>query len=269
MRALSLISERAPERAWWIGALALLALTPPTALAYTLDPHVLDGARVWAKPLKFELSFAVHFATVALVASRLSPPWRRGAMMRWLVPASLLGLAAEMIYMITQAALHEASHFNVSTPFHAFMFYGVMGGGALAIIAASLGVGWAAWRDDASQLGPGARLGAAVGLIAGSLLTLVFAFYMSQRLSRDVGPVIEAARKLPIVGWSMRSGDLRMPHFFANHTMQVLPLAGVLFDRALDARWSRRLTWLAAALWCAMCLVLFAATLQGRPLFAG
>lgn len=56
---------------WWTTALMLLLLMVPTLIALVMDRRELDSDRVWAKPLKFQLSLAVHFATLALLAQDL------------------------------------------------------------------------------------------------------------------------------------------------------------------------------------------------------
>ncbi|MEL6753000.1 MAG: hypothetical protein AAFO57_03150, partial [Pseudomonadota bacterium] len=91
-----------------------------------VDVRMVDGAFVWMKPLKFSLSFALLFATIALVEARLSAPARDGWTLRitgWVMAAAFL---SEMAYMMYQRALAEPSHFNVSTPFNQFMYEVVM-----------------------------------------------------------------------------------------------------------------------------------------------
>lgn len=104
-----------PDRFWLAGAALMAALAPFTLAALLIDTRLLDGANVWAKPLKFQVSFAVHFATLAVVSARLSEAWRRGWLLSVLVPLSLISLFVEIGYMMLQAARQEASHFNVST----------------------------------------------------------------------------------------------------------------------------------------------------------
>lgn len=49
----------------------LLLLIVPTLTALALDRRLLDGDRILAKPVKFELSLAIHFATLACLATTL------------------------------------------------------------------------------------------------------------------------------------------------------------------------------------------------------
>ncbi|MSO69910.1 MAG: hypothetical protein EXQ98_06510 [Alphaproteobacteria bacterium] len=257
-----------PDRFWLAGAALMAALAPFTLAALLIDTRLLDGANVWAKPLKFQVSFAVHFATLAVVSARLSEAWRRGWLLSVLVPLSLISLFVEIGYMMLQAARQEASHFNVSTSLHAFMYYGVMATGAVLIVAAAAGVGWAAWRDREAALGPATRLGVVVGLIGGSVLTLIFAGFMSQNLSHQFGSPADPSMALPITGWSTETGDLRTSHFFATHAMQVLPLFGMLLDRLWPQSSTRRFVVFASAIWFALSVAIFVQALAGRPFLA-
>ena len=65
-------------------------------------------------------------------------------------------------------------------------------------------------------------------------------------------------------GWSTTGGDLRVPHFFATHAMQALPLAGWLADRVWPAR-ARALVWLAAPAYSAVVIATFVQARAGIP----
>ena len=69
----------------------------------------------------------------------------------------------EMLYITLQAALGEASHFNVSTPFHATM-YTLMGGGAVILVAICLWMGAVILRVHG--IANTSALAAGLGLVA-------------------------------------------------------------------------------------------------------
>jgi hypothetical protein len=235
------------------------------ALMWSLtDPRMLDGAAVWAKPLKFAVSFVMFFATLALVAARLSQPVRDGWPMRiiaWVMAAAFL---SEMGYIAYQAARAEQSHFNLDTPFHAFMYGTVMAAGAVALVAGVAAIGWLARRNRDAAFGPATRSGIWLGFAASFGLTMIVAGYMSSTPGHFVGLHPEGAPTVPLMGWSGVTGDLRPAHFAALHAMQVLPLLGLWLDRR-GARGVRAVQ-IAALAYVALTLALFAQALMGLPL---
>ena len=84
-------------------------------------------------------------------------------------------------------------------------------------------------------LTPGVKYGIVMGLIIGCIMTLIIAGYMS---SLPSGPWVNAPATdqggITVVGWTKQGGDLRVPHFFATHLMQVLPLLGWFIDTKLS-----------------------------------
>lgn len=239
-------------------SLSMLALVGAWALA---DTRLLNGAPVWAKPAKFALSFAVMFGTLALVARRLSPQWRDGRTLRITVAVMAAAMIFEMAYMIFMAARQDASHFNFSTRFTETM-YSLMGLGAVSLMVGVLVFGVAALRDAAAAFGPALRWGVGWGFIQSFVATLVTAGYMSSA-GTHVGVAPEGAATLPLLGWSGAVGDIRPAHFLALHAMQVLPLAGFLFDRLGVG--VRPMRWVAAA-YAALTAAVFAQALGGMPL---
>ena len=59
---------------------------------------------------------------------------------------------------------------------------------------------------------------------------------LAQGTGHWVGGVPTDAGGLPLFGWSRTGGDLRVPHFFATHVMQALPLLGLAADRLAPRR---------------------------------
>lgn len=91
------------EVLWWWTAGVLMSLCAMTSAAWLVDGRQIGTESVWAKPIKFQLSLALHFATLALVASELSGEWRDGAILRWVALASIAATAFEIAYIMIQA----------------------------------------------------------------------------------------------------------------------------------------------------------------------
>ncbi|MEM8570062.1 MAG: hypothetical protein AAGG56_04040 [Pseudomonadota bacterium] len=243
---------------------AILVVTLAAAL---VDIRTLEGVPVWAKPAKFALSFVILFATIAWLEARLSPRWRDG----WLLSATLAvmgaSLVAEMGYLMVQAGQAEASHYNYSTPYHAFMYTVVMFVGALVLVAGIGVYGLAAALDREADLAPALRLGVVLGFGLSFGLTVIVAGYMAGQESRFVGLPSAEAATIPLLGWSAEVGDLRPAHFLSLHAMQALPLLGWLVDCA-QVRSGRIWVAVGAILYTAATLALFAQALAGRPFIA-
>lgn len=243
-------------------SIVLLALT---VLWGFVDPRLIDGVPVWMKPLKFALSFAVLFGTIALVEPRLSDRVRGGWTLRivgWVMAAAFL---SEMAYMMYQAGRAEPSHFNVSTPFHRMMYEGVMAAGAVSLVAATAVIGWVVKRDKGADLSPALRESIWLGFLLTFVLTMIVAGYLSFVGGHHVGLHPEGAPTVPLFGWSGVTGDLRPAHFASLHAMQALPLLALWLDRG-DRLASVRTVRFAALGYTALTLAVFGQALLELPL---
>ncbi|GAB2464845.1 hypothetical protein [Jatrophihabitans fulvus] len=227
-------------------AAAMTVTALAAALGYLLDDRTLAGVPIWAKPLKFAVSFAVYAGTLAWLISRLQRPRAR----RWATRAgTVLAVAStlEMAAIVGQAVRGRQSHFNTATPFDRAVF-GAMGALVVVIFLATVAVAAALLRDSPALDAP-----LATALRAGLLLSVVgmaVAFLMlrpTNAQSAD-GPrattigahsvgAEDGGPSLPLIGWNTEAGDLRVPHFVGLHALQVLPLVALLLaSRPLAAR---------------------------------
>jgi len=142
----------------------------------------------------------------------------------------------EIAYIVLQAARGRASHFNDSTALETAL-YALMGAGAASIVIGCFVIGAMLWRRGLPDAPAGLHYGGALGLMLGAVLTLITAGILSSGTIAPgghwVGSVRSDAGGLFLFGWSRIEGDLRVPHFFATHLMQALPLLGLLLDRYL------------------------------------
>ena len=260
------IAPAAESRLWRDAALAFAVLFIVTLFAAMTDDRMLNGVSVWTKPLKFQASLALHFASLVLLAKLLPAARRSGAGFRALVTASTAAGLFEIGYIMLQAARGRASHFNDETVIEAVM-YVFMGIGAVVLVVAPFVLGVWLWRSHGKswQSDP-LWLGGVAGLILPAVLTLVVAGYMSSTGGHWVGPVTTDAGGLPLVGWSRQVGDLRVPHFFASHGLQFLPLLGL----ALRGRGRGGSLGVMAAtvVWLLFTVAVFLQALSGQPFLA-
>lgn len=235
-----------------------------TIAFWALDLRTIDGVSVWAKPLKFELALAVHAGTLAIVVSRLSSSLQTGFCMQGIALAFLAACTVEMGWIILQAAQGQHSHFNQSTAFHRTMF-SVMAIAAVIITGAAAAVALVAWRDADFAASAVIRTGILLGLIGGTILTLVTAFAIDGSGSPYVDSVPPPTSRMMFTGWSLTGGDLRVSHFLATHMMQAVPFAAVLAGCARIGRYARFVVFGFAALWGGWVLLEFSAALSGEP----
>lgn len=221
-----------PQRIWYQTAFLLLACIPLILMAGQFDARVLNDIPLWIKPLKFHVSTALHLITFAVLIRFLSDKSQNA---KWLGAVALISAAATIVEVIMidfQAARGVHSHFNFSSQFNGSL-YAMMGVCALLLSAPALILGIRFIFEPVSErLPPGLKLGTIAGLLAGFVLTLGIAGYMSSmHMSHWVNAPETDLGGAPVFGWTRQGGDLRVPHFFATHLMQILPLAGYLLDK--------------------------------------
>lgn len=246
-----------------------LAMLMVSAIAWTIDTRMLNGVSVWNKPMKFNFSFALHLATLMVFITLMSRSKRETNLMRRTVTITSVAVLLELLYIFFQAARGRASHFNFGTQWESIGYYALMGGAAVVVMICTLIIGVAAWRGTHEQIGVGLRAGILLGSVFGTLSTLVTAGALASGAVTPtghwIGGELSDANGLPLLGWSTTGGDLRVPHFFATHLLQALPILGWLADRTLP-RLSVSIVWVGTALGLILIWLTFAQALSARPL---
>jgi hypothetical protein len=219
--------------------LMLAAFVPAVAGIY-LDPRVITGVPAWLKPAKFAISSAIYAGSVAWLF-RYVTVWPRFKRAMGDVIAAVLILEVLLIYV--QAARGTTSHFNIGTPLDATLF-AIMGVSILILWLASIGVLVTLFRQPFADRSWGwaLRLGMLISVIgaASGGLMLPPSPDQSAALAQHRGVVAvgghtvgapDGGAGVPGLGWSRQHGDLRVPHFFGLHALQVIPFAAWLLRR--------------------------------------
>ncbi|MCX5479066.1 hypothetical protein OSH08_08620 [Kaistia geumhonensis] len=246
---------------WWLLATSMAVLAALLIPLPFLDRRRLDGGNVWAKPIKFSISLAIHFLTLALVTAALAPAVSGSLPLTIVASAAAAATLYEMAYIVFRAARGERSHFNVATRLAAALYAG-MAFGAVVITLAAGAVGLAVVVGGAPALGPATWMGTVIGLVGGTVLTFLTAFPIGAALSRHVGKPPADEMRMPLTGWSLSVADRRIPHFLGTHAMQALPLAGLVLDLLLPAAAAGAAILVASALY--VLVVLASARLVAR-----
>jgi hypothetical protein len=223
------------ERRLTIFAAVLFALLLPLAIAWGLDERTLRDANVWIKPIKFAISIGVLALTTAWFVGHLPAERRSSRAIDWIVWLLIGSGSFELIYITLQAALGQASHYNVGDAWHVAM-YNLMGLGALMLTATQPMLAWQLLHHPDPHRPQVYRLAILIGLV----LTFLFGAGVGGLLANLQPP--GGGASLPFVGWSLGGGDLRPAHFVGIHAEQLLPLIGYGAS-TLGARRAWMLVW--------------------------
>ncbi len=235
------------------------------------DARLLDGMPVWHKPIRFGLSFFLHFATLALLSQLIDKADRSKKRFTFFAYAAVISLWVEYFYIALQAARGRRSHFNFETNFESLM-YMAMGVGALLLVLVTFVLGVMIWKYGKKDKS-GLRLGAIMGLTLGTVLTLICAGYMSMNVPYIENRLLNTPNLVPYLGWSRVSGDYKPAHFIATHMMQFLPLIGWWAD---NTKWGQKLSGkigartiviISTILFTLLTEIVFVMALKGIPLF--
>jgi hypothetical protein len=256
--------------------LVMVVVALASIVGVLADPRVITGAPAWLKPFKFAVSTAVYSLTLAWIFQWLTD-WPR--LRRFVGWTTAIVFVLEVALIDMQAWRGTTSHFNVSTPLDATVFF-VMGGAILFQTFVSIAVAVALWRQRFADraLGWALRFGMTltiVGALTGPLMTRPTAAQLADvraghRMtvsgSHSVGGV-DGGPGLPVTGWSLEHGDLRVAHFIGLHAVQVLALLAVGLSRWLRSEAARvTAVRVAAASYASLFVLLLWQALRGQSL---
>jgi hypothetical protein len=228
---------------------AMAALVVVAGVGLLVDDRQLLHESIWAKPLKFGVSFVLYGATLAWMLPKL----RRARRTMWTLGTvfAVTGLV-DVGFIAVQAARGTFSHFNTNTDTFNVIGQEVFKSGVFGLFGASLLIAVMLLFQRVGELALTWALRAGIALaVAGMVVAFVIAGSGDGRrtvedaygnpvsLGGQHGVGVPDGDGMPITNWSTVGGDLRVPHFIGLHAIQVFVLA-VLVLTALAAR----VTWL-------------------------
>ncbi|MFJ4211953.1 hypothetical protein ACIP27_04415 [Streptomyces hydrogenans] len=268
-------------RSWHRPLLLAAAVMVPaavvSAVGLLVDDRVLLDAPIWLKPFKFSLSFAAFCLTLAWMVSFVP---RRRRLVWWAGTVVGAGSVIEIVIISGQAARGRRSHFNYATPLDETL-YNVMGGTVILLWLATLTLAVLLVRarlaDRASAWAM--RCGIVLALAGTAVGFLMDRPAPGQKTgvtdvvgAHSIG-VPDGGPGMALTGWSTAGGDLRVPHFFGMHALQLLPLLVLLlgllaprFARLADDRLRLRLVLVAAGAYAAVFALILWQALRGQAL---
>ncbi|MFD0073865.1 hypothetical protein ACFVIY_15675 [Streptomyces sp. NPDC127166] len=261
--------------------MAVLAVV--SAVGIVVDDRILVGVPIWTKPFKFSVSFVAYGLSLAWMLSLL-PRGRRAGW--WAGTVLTVASVVEMVLITLQVVRGTRSHFNQATPFDAAVFQ-IMGGtvAVLWLCALVIAVLLLRARILDRAMAWAVRLSSLIAL-AGAAVGFLMVRPTPEQLTTD-NPTIVGAHSvgvpdggpsMPVTGWASNGGDLRIPHFFGMHALQLLPLLLIALTalatrfpglvRLADERVRLRLTLTASAAYAATFVLLTWQALRGQALLA-
>ena len=221
-------------------AVAMLPLLALTVIGIIVDPRVITGAPAWLKPAKFAASLGIYAFTLLWLLGRVKGKQR----LVWIIgTASAVAVMVEWVVVALQAFRGTTSHFNVATRLD-WTLFSVMGIFVVMIWVANLVAAILLIRQPETDqaFGWSLRLGLVTALVGGAMGGAMLAPTTEQVATMGSGSVTtvgahtvgaaDGGPGMPITGWSTVAGDVRVPHFFGLHGLQILPLAGWLISRS-------------------------------------
>jgi hypothetical protein len=238
-----------------------------------IDPRIITGVPAWLKPAKFAISTSIYALTLAWIFGYL-PEWPRLRSVTGWITSVVLVLEVGIVDI--QAARGTTSHFNLGTPLDAALF-AIMGTAILIAWLASIAVAVALFRQKFTDpvMGRALRMGMLItvlGAATGGLMTAptsaqIVEARATHRMTLSGAHTVggpDGGPGIPGTGWSRKHGDLRVPHFFGLHAMQILPFIALL--------WKPKRANTMIAVGSAYALLFFLALAQalaGRPFLGG
>ncbi|MEO3872703.1 hypothetical protein ABGB18_28145 [Nonomuraea sp. B12E4] len=226
---------------------AMSALVVVAGFGLFIDGRELMAESIWAKPLKFGVSFVMFGATLAWMLPQL----RKAKRTMWtLGTAFAVAGLIDVGFITVQAARGTYSHFNAETD--AFNATGqlIFSGGVMGLFAANLliAIMLLFQRTGDAALTWALRAGIGLAVLGMALASFITASTSANgpRTAKDAygnpvslvgghGVGAPDGGGMPITNWSTEGGDLRVPHFIGLHSVQVFLLT-VLILTALATR---------------------------------
>ena len=206
------------ERVGYLTAVLLLASGFLHLGMLLTSGHSWEGPLSWRKPMTFGLSFGLTLMTIVWVTSFM----RLRERTRTIVLGAFTAAAVLETALITMQTWRGVpSHFNVETPFDAWVTRGLAGGGvALVVLAVALAA--AAFRTPIDPL-PGMKVAIRTGflILCGAMATGAIMIARGMTLVFDGNAPAAYAT----------GGALKPMHAVAMHAILVLPALAWLLSR--------------------------------------
>ncbi len=238
------------ETLFYFGCVCLAFALVCLVLAKFTNTQVYN-TNAWFKPFKFAFSTFLFAWAMAWYCFEL--PSFNVAPFNWAV---IVLLGFEIVYIAVQAGRGELSHYNQSTPLYSAL-YSMMALAATLVTLYTAYVGILFFITGFPTL-PGYYVWS---IRLGILVFVVFSFegfVMGSRMSHTIGGP-DGGEGLPLLNWSTKYGDPRIPHFIGMHALQALPLVSFYVLKNTKA------TFVFSFFYALLAVFTLVQALQGKP----
>ena len=245
-------------------ALVFLLAMVPTLLAMQFDIRTVNGVNVWGKPTKFLFSLSVYYATIGWYFGFLPFAVQRTPLARFIIWGTIAVGVVEILWLVLAAVAGVPAHFNRDSIVWSIA-YPLAGIGATVLLIGMFLQALLITRHTLPGTSPLLRMGVVAGTGIACAATLLTAFVLAGGTGHWVGGEASDTNGLPVFGWSRSGGDLRVPHFWALHAHQLVPLLVWVLGEKLGWVQSRWGVWLIASAYVGFVIVVFVQALSGHP----
>jgi hypothetical protein len=237
----SLRATRGWHRPLTVTAGLMLTLALVCAAGTFIDDRLLLGESVWVKPLKFGFAMGAYMLTLAWLLGRLGKGKRLGW---WLGTVFAVAGITDVGAVAFAAANGTFSHFNRETDFVASTVQTAFQFGVVPLLLITLVIAVLVLIQRTGDRATSRALRAGLGLAIAGMVVAVWLSGSSGATPRTLtdanghsvsmvgghGIGDPDGNGMPLTHWSTTGGDLRVPHFFGLHAIQLLLLAAALLS---------------------------------------
>lgn len=188
------------------------------------DRREVEGVDLWLRPLRYTLSLLIYCWTVAWIGRYVSQPRWRLRLLSGVIGTTVL---VTTVTLLVQAARGRPLYYDTSTDFDTIVY--AVRVAMVAVNSLMMVLLLLLFRRPSVRLPTSYLWSIRAGIVLFLFGSWVGANMLFQGSHSIGGPVGGAG--LPLVGWNMSGGDLRVAHGLALHALQVLPLVGWAISR--------------------------------------
>jgi hypothetical protein len=243
---------------FWLGSIHVIVFSMLLSYSFFNETLVL-GINSMIKPMKFALSIWIFSWTMALILHYIKDK-KQVKTYSWI---AVISMAFEQIAISFQAFRGELSHFNTSNTFGIILF-SLMGVFILTITLWTAYITYVFFQQRTYPLTHSMVLSIKIALIYFTIFSL-FGGYISGLKGHTIGGIDEG-KGLFFLNWNTVYGDLRVAHFFGIHSLQIIPLMGILVGKfSTHPRFSLITVWLFSIVYLGFILFTLFQGLRGLP----